>query len=594
MNILNFIESNVPMQIKLNWSIKILFCLVMCTACKTDTPIPENLETLNIRLKKDPNKLNPVFNPSASSREVYQYIFVPLADYHPETLELFPILIEKIPDAQVLTDDPYEGDLAFDITIKDDAVWSDGLPITAADYAFTVKAVKLPTTNARAWRSLFKYIKNVIPDKENPKKLRVIMDKDHMLAKEIALTSYILPKHIYDKNSSLNKFPNDVSFENDFVAEGDIKSFSDTFNSAATLREILIGAGPYTLESWTTNQSIVLQKKSDYWGNNYPENPFLQAGSIKMVFKIIPDENTALTAFKGNQIDVLPTSNAGLFEELQNDENYKDQAHFLSPSLMRYYYIALNNADEKLNDKRVRRAIAHLFDMETIIKTIEYGYGDRTIGHFNPSKSYYNRKLQPIPFDIYKANMLLNEAGWTDTDGDGVVDKNLNGKKVQMDLEILITGSQLSENISLLVQDAAKKAGINLTITRKKMSLINSENIGPKKYNLVALVISQDAAPDDPYSRWHSDNIKEGRNYYSYSNPEADKLMEDIRSEKDESKRDQLYLQLQEIMYEDQPVIWLYCPRQKIIVDADLDAKQTSKRPGYLANTFTPKVAAVN
>jgi len=47
-------------------------------------------------------------------------------------------------------------------------------------------------------------------------------------------------------------------------------------------------------------------------------------------------------------------------------------------------------------------------------------------------------------------------------------------------------------------------------------------------------------------------------------------------------------------MYEDQPVIWLYCPRQKIIVDADLDAKQTSKRPGYLANTFTPKVAAVN
>ncbi len=581
------------MNSRLHWSIKLLVFFVILSGCRTEAPPLADLDTLNIRLKKDPNKLNPVFNPSASSREVFQYIFVPLADYHPESLELYPILIEKIPEAQILSEAPYTGDLAFDISIKEDAVWSDGTAITAADYAFTVKAVKLPTTNARAWRSLFKYIKNVIPDANNPKKLRVIMDKDHMLAKEIALTLYILPKHIYDKTSALDNMPNDISFASDYKADANVVQFSEAFNSTSTLRDTLIGAGPYTLESWTTNQSIVLQKQENYWGKNHADNPFLQAGANSMVFKIIPDENTAVTAFKGGELDVLPIGNAGLFDDLQKDENYKNKAAFLTPSLIRYYYIALNNIDEKLEDKRVRRAVAHLFDMETIISTIEYGYGDRTIGHFNPAKTYYNKDLKPIPFDISKAKQLLTEAGWEDSNGNGIVDKRINGKQVEMDLEILITGSQLSENISLLTQEAAKKAGVNLSITRKKMALINSENIGPKKYNLIALVISQDAAPDDPYTRWHSDNINAGRNYYSYSNPAADKLMEDIRVEKNEAKRNALYMQLQEVMYEDQPVIWLYCPRQKIIVDADLEAKQTSKRPGYLANTFTQKVSAV-
>ncbi len=582
------------MNLSFSWSLGIFLCLMMCIGCRTDAPMLTELETLNIRLTKDPNKLNPVFNPSASSREIFQYIFVPLADYHPETLELYPILIEEIPEGKVRTEAPYNGDLVFDITIREDARWTDGKPVTAEDYAFTVKAVKLPLSNARAWRSLFKYIKNVIPDKNNPKKFQVVMDKDHMLAKEIALTCYILPHHIYDKSAALKQFPNDINYGDDFEADDNITSFATTFNSTENLRDTLVGAGPYVLNSWTTNQSIVLQKKANYWGNKFPNNPFLKAGTEKMVFKIIPDDNTALTAFKGDQIDVLPIANASLFDELKKDENYKDKAQFLSPSLIRYYYIALNNIDEKLTDKRVRRAIAHLFDMQSILNTIEYGYGDRIIGHFNPAKSYYNTKLKPIPFDIDKSIQLLKEAGWEDSNGDGIVDKKINNTHVEMNLEILITGSSLSENISLLVQEAAKKAGINLSITRKKMSIINSENIGPKKYNLVALVISQDAAPDDPYDRWHSDNIDEGRNFYSYSNHEADKLMVEIRKEYDESKRKDLYLKLQEIMYEDQPVIWLYCPRQKVILDADLSAKQTSKRPGYLANTFSRKVSVVN
>jgi len=392
------------MNLSFNWSLCIFLCIILLSSCRTEAPREIALETLNIRLKKDPNKLNPVFNPSSSSREIFQYIFVPLADYHPESLELYPILIEEIPEQKTMTSGPHAGDLSFDMTIREDATWTDGVPITAKDYAFTVKAVKLPSTNARAWRSLFKYIKDVIPDKDNPKKFQVIMDKDHMLAKEIAITSYILPEHVYDKNSILSRFPNNTTFDENFKQDDDTKAFAEKFNSTENLRDTLVGAGPYEMQSWETNQSIVLSKKENYWGEKYPDNPYLQFGSQKLVFKIIPDDNTAITAFKGKQIDVLPIGNAGLFEELKNDDNYKDQAQFLSPALIRYYYMALNNADVKLQDKRVRRAIAHLFDMESIINTIEYGYGDRLIGHFNPAKDYYNSSLKPIEFNVYKSN----------------------------------------------------------------------------------------------------------------------------------------------------------------------------------------------
>ncbi|NNE26879.1 MAG: hypothetical protein HKN09_08550, partial [Saprospiraceae bacterium] len=169
----------------------------------------------------------------------------------------------------------------------------------------------------------------------------------------------------------------------------------------------------------------------------------------------------------------------------------------------------------------------------------------------------------------------------------GTVDKVVDGQLQELSLDLLITGSPLSKNLALLFQESAKDAGVEINIVQKKSSLMRSENFSTYNYDMAMTAIGQDAAPDDPYSRWHSDNAKPGtQNNSGYSNPRSDALIEKIRTTTDENERKHFYMQLQEEMHRDQPVIFLYSPLKKIIIRKSLDAQTTAKRPGYLANTF--------
>jgi len=570
------------------------FCLLLgvisICGCKPDKNVQQHISELNIRISKDPAKLNPIFNPSSSAREVFQYIYLPLADYHPEDLILSPILIEEIPEEK--SDDD---NIIYTVNIREDAVWSDGQPITGLDYAFTVKAIKLPLSNTGAWRSLVNNIKDVKVDPSNPKQFSIYVDKNYMLALEVCLTIDLLPAHIYDKENALAV----INVSDDFIVneaiyqkDASIMQFVNFFNSPEASRDILEGAGPYQLSNWNTNQSIILQKKKAYWGDKYPDIPFLRAGVEKMIFKMMPDDNTAVTSLKNGEVDIITLRNSDVFANLRKEDEASDKFQFFTPAIIRYYYIALNNDRPQLQDKNVRRALAHLLDIDKIINTIDYGLGRRTIGHFNPAKAYYNDKLAPIGYDAEQAKKLLQNAGWQDTDNNGILDKQIDGKKEELSIEILISGNALGESVALLFQNNAKEVGVNINITRKKSSLISKEHTSTRKYDMAALAIVQDASPDDPYSRWHSSMAIPGeRNYANYRSEAADKIIEQIRETRDEEKRSYLYLRLQEIMYEDQPVIFLYTPQKKIVVSNDIQASSTAKRPGYLANTFYKKAA---
>ena len=121
----------------------------------------------------------------------------------------------------------------------------------------------------------------------------------------------------------------------------------------------------------------------------------------------------------------------------------------------------------------------------------------------------------------------------------------------------------------------------------KKISLMRKENLDVFNFDIAALSITVDQSDDDPYSRWHSDSAAPGkRNNSGFSNPEADRLIEKIRTTQNREIRYQAYKDLQAVFVEEQPVIFLYCPLQKFIVNNRLDAITTAKRPGFMANTF--------
>jgi peptide/nickel transport system substrate-binding protein len=557
-------------------------------SCNSDTKTSTDISDaeINIRLSRDPQKINPFFSPSAIGREVYQYIFLPLANYHPKTLELCPILINKIPEGRLET---YKGQacVAFDIEFRPEAQWSDGQPITASDYLFTIKAVNHPDSKISAWKPYFQFLKGFKVD-DDPRKFTVYFDASYMLAKEVALTPPLMPVHIYDKQAVLEQINiSDLMTENYEAKDSVELNVIAAVNAAASKKLDVVQSGPYSLSSFETNQYIQLDRKENYWGEAIKDIPYLENNLSKITFKIVPDEVTAITMAKEGKLDLLLMRSSNQFLELKDDETFAEQWTFHTPQLLIYYYMALNNKSPILRDPKVRRALAHLADIEDYIETLDGGMGIRTTGHFHPVRSYYNDTLPLIPYNIDQARQLLSEAGWDDRDGDGVRDKLIAGEKENLELEILQSGASLGKNVSLLYQAAAEQAGVKIKVTTKKMSLMAKENLYDYKYDIALLRVGMDEAADDPYPRWHSDNaLPGGSNQLGYVNENVDALIEQLRITRDAEARKQIYQDIQAEMYKDTPCIFLYSPLNKLLISNKFKALATTKRPGYLANTF--------
>jgi peptide/nickel transport system substrate-binding protein len=561
--------------------------VVLLFSCKGD---PVNQESaLHIRLKKDPERINPLIFPNPTSREVYQYIHLPLADYNPESLVLEPILIQQIPSEVAIDTGKYKGGIAFDLEFSDQAAWDNGSPITAKDYIFTLKAINLPMTNAGKYRDLTQNITDIILDPADPKKCKVIFAKDYMLALETCINIEVYPQYFYDSLNVLKNYKYSEFTENNIKklsADSTLVQFADAFNSNIYSREKISGSGPYKFVSWTADQNLVLQKKENYWGKNL-STPLLKQGPEKIIFQIIPDETAAVAQLKAGTIDIMTEVSNDNYTALEKDEVFGKQFSFYHPSLMKQYYIILNNQDAILKDQKIRKALAHLLDVQSILDNLEGGKGRRTLSPIHPLKKTFNKNLVPVPFDVEKAKSLISEAGWADSNADGVVDKKVNGQVQNLELEILISGQELGKKLSLLLQENGAKAGVKIIITGKDFKLIRAENVKPRKYQMVASVLSQDLQMWDDMSKWHSENdTPDGSNDMSYRSAATDALIDQILQTKDDVKRVELYQKIQEQIYNDQPAIFMYAPEERIVISKKWNASATVKRPGYLANTF--------
>ena len=547
-----------------------------------------NLENINIRIEKDPQNINPFFAASASGREIYQYIFLSLADFHAETLELSPILIEEIPKGIIENRDD-ENIITYNMSLVPEAKWSDGQPITNKDIVFTYNMINHALSNASGWKPFFSQLKSVTADSGDKKKFSVSFDADYMLSLEAATTINLMPAHVYDPNGVITAMDiKDVLASSKENQEAEVVALFDKINASTTEKVGVVQSGPYSIQAYEPSQYLYIERQPDYWGTAYPDRLPLQANTKSMTFKVVADEATAITMLKDGSIDLIMMKTSEAFLDLKNDEAVNDKLSFHVPQLIRYYYYALNNKNPILSDKLVRQSLSHLIDVDDIIETIDSGLGERTIGPFHPSRSYYHDKLQPIPYSTEKAKALLDTAGWTDSDGDGIRDKIMNGKRVPLELDVLFTGSTTSRNMTLLFQATAATAGVKLNLVPKKMTLQRKENLYVYNYDISLLSKGTDLNTDDPYRRWHSDNSDTPTdNVMGYKNPQLDPLIEKVRLTRDVAEQEKYFHQIQEILYEDQPCIFLYCPLNKVVISNSLVASTTPKRPGYMANTFT-------
>jgi peptide/nickel transport system substrate-binding protein len=406
-----------------------------------------------------------------------------------------------------------------------------------------------------------------------------------------ALTNVVpvLPRHILDPNKSLDTLSlvdliKDPSPENQLKKHPFLKAFADQYLGEFYSRnpEGVNGAGPYKLVSWQSGQEIILEKKQAWWGDKLAvDNTAFQAFPDKLLFKIIPDPVTALVALKNEELDVMQNIAPEDFTDLSSDSLAKKHFHFYTPSSLSSYYISLNTRLPILSDKKVRRAIAHAIDVEELIQEVFDGFGTRCATPLHPSSAEYNASLKPIPFSIAQAKKLLNEAGWKDTNQDGILDKKLNGKKTDLRIHYLANaGKSSSMTLAALIKSNAKKAGIDVIIDAKDANTL-LEKLRSRDFEMISA--GRSITPQwSPSQNWRTD----ADNRSGFGNAKTDAWIDEMEREPNAVKRWVISKKLQQEIYEEQPEIMLFCPQERLIIHKRFEADATPVWPGFYPLAF--------
>lgn len=439
--------------------------------------------------------------------------------------------------------------------------WSDGVPFTAKDLVFTHKVINNPLVDGESIRS---YYADVIRcDAIDDHTIRMQYRKQYFLALEFTagLPLYAPPWHVFekkyrDKGKTLTLEPlteAEEAAQNKISVSGG--TFAKDFNTDESYGHKPLGTGPYVISEWIDHDKLVLRRNPNYWSDEF--DGYLD----EIVFKFIIEDTTAIDALRAGEIDFLYHISADKFhEDLKGPPDWMKgryvKASWYIPS---FSYIGWNLNRELFKDRRVRIALALLLDMEEFREKKHRGDSVLVSGsqyYFSPS---YDHSVKPIGFDLETARDLLSDAGWADTDGDGVLDRN--GRKFEFTF-LVSTGSETAKYLGALLQENCKKVGIKLNIDRLEWASF-LEKVMNKDFDAVTLAWLS-SPESDPYQIWHSSGAgpkARSSNHVSFNNPLADELIEKLRVTLDKDKRIAIYHSFHRLLDSEQPYRFLYTPK---------------------------------
>lgn len=485
---------------------------------RTDLPMQEypgdEGDWLVWRIHSEPRSLNPISVEGGlvarwiHTQNIFERLFEYDLDY--DGVKLKPWLAKNYE----MSDDGLE----VIIHLREDIHFSDGVPFTADDVIFTYETIMNPGIDAPHIRNYYSNFKEAI--KINDHTVKFVFNEVYWKTIESFGIFEVLPKHIYEFDDP------------------------DKFNKR---RSEPVGSGPYVFEKWDVGQQIVLKRNENYWGHK----PNLK----KIVFRIILNSMSALQALRSGDIDYMePTSEQ--FVEMSKDNSFKSDYQFISvwqPSEA-YFFIGWNQARPFFKDKKVRMAMTHIIDRKLILDNLLSGNGKIVTGPFYPLGKQSNPNIKPWPYNPAKATELLDEAGWIDTNNDGIRDKDGISFSFKFTYS---TGSINSERLAKILKDSAVKAGIEV-IADPVESSIFTEKYNSRDFD--SLILGWGGTIEsDPYQIWHSSQIQgRGNNFVSFNNKEANAIIEKARRTLDAEKRYPLYHRFHEILHDEQPYTFLY------------------------------------
>lgn len=525
---------------------EVKFADVTPAASTKESGKPVTGDWLVVHSLSDPEQLNPLTSNDASSSEVNGFIFETLLTREPRTLELKPLIAESRPTIS-------QDKLTYTFKIRKDVHFQDGRPLTGEDVLFSVKAIKCPFVNAPFLRVYF----NSLVDAQlvDPYTIRFITKEPYFLNESVLGLITLMPRHYYDPESFLQRVTVRDLTQDPTKLPGEVKKFGEQFNKEYNRRPM--GSGPYKFAGWKTGREIELMRNLNYWGDGKlgVDQPHVD----RLKFRVVNNIDAALTRLKSGSLDYMEVLQPvqvvrGTSSDRFNREFKKYQ--YYAPT---YTYIGWNNDQPIFRDKRVRQAMTYFTDRKQIVKSVLFGLGEVVDSHIYLFRPEYDKSLVSYPFDPKKALALLNEAGWSDTDGDGVLDKVIDGRKVPLRFEIKVnSGNAVRKSVALVLLDELKKHGIAASVRELDWTIFLND-VKNHQFDAVVLGWQMSTADPDAYQVWHSSQAaNKGSNAISYKNARVDEILELYRREFDAQKRIQLYKEFQQILHDEQPYTFLH------------------------------------
>lgn len=486
----------------------IVLLVICCVSCADLTSVAP--DHLRMQIAAEPPSLNNLSMTEEAVIDVNQYVFDKLVKIDLDTLEYKPAL--------AVSWETKSDHRTFIFHLRRDARWHDGVPFTAHDVEASFEQIMRPDFDTPSLKASYQDIESYKALDDYTVECRY--KKEYFLAFDFCATMYLAPKHLMEK-------------QKDFAA-------SDFSRHP-------IGTGPYRFKEWVTNTKIVLERNEDYWGPK---------PAIKTIeFRMIPDASVALQILKKGDLDVLELSSVIQWTRQTNSQKFLNKFSKYVYTSLQYNYLGWNNARPLFADVRVRTALAHLVDLDTINETLNGGLGQTITGPFFLYSKQNNPHVLPLKYDVAKAKALLKEAGWEDHNGDGVLDRA--GQSFDFTF-IYPSASVTSERIAPILKEDFAQVGIKMTIQRLEWGAY-LERILSRDFEATLSAWST-PLEYDPCQVWDASLVKEERsyNFISFVDEEASDLIRRARVEMDQKKRNELYWKFQERLYALQPITFLY------------------------------------
>ncbi|MBF2051930.1 MAG: ABC transporter substrate-binding protein [Candidatus Sericytochromatia bacterium] len=338
-----------------------------------------------------------------------------------------------------------------------------------------------------------------------------------------------------------------------------VEQYGDQFTFNAT------GTGPFKLREWKPNQRLVLTKNEDFFRAGEPHLDELR-------FYIVPDENIRLLWFENGELEHLePPIPAASFDRILSDPKWNkmgndairkiervndpERSQIIKDREWTIQYLGLDTADKPFNDKRVRKAFNYAINKRKIIDVVRNGRGVEARGvlpHGFPG--FKPDRPVPYPYDLKKAKALMAEAGWRDSNGDGILDKDGEALK----LTFWHNQSAIYAMLGAAVQSDLRELGVDVDVRAMEWASY-IEKVKRNEAKIFRFGWAADYPDPDNYlwTLFHSQNIGQD-NVSRYSNPAFDALVDKARNLTDWEQRKPLYQQAESMIVEDAPWIFLY------------------------------------